>query len=135
MKSPYKFVDGQAVEIEVNSAVAEQLAVFAREDENAACKKRWRNEISLDALHEETEWELTDAAVDIESDYFVREETEFLQTAIKKLSEKQQRLIQLYYYEEKKLREIAVILGIHFSCVQRQLETIHKRLKEIFNDF
>ncbi len=130
MQKSYKFSDGKVAEIEVNSAVAELLASFEREDKNAARKERWRKEVSIEAMYEETGWELTDTAVDIEADYIANEGKENLLAAVSELSGKQRRLIRLYYYEEKTLREIAAVMDIHFSSVQRQLETIHKKLKK-----
>jgi len=132
MKQSYKLTGGQAVELEVNSAVPELLATFDRENKNAERNKRRRNEISIDALHEETGWELTDASVDIEIDYLKKEEKETLIAAVLRLSEKQRRLIRLRYYEKKTVTEIATILDIHHSNVIRQLETIHNILKKYF---
>ena len=132
MKTIYKSADGQAIELEVNSAVAELLADFAREDRNEARKERWRNEVSLDAMYEETGFEPTDTAADIELDYIANEENDTLFAAVSGLSEKQRRLVWLRYYEEKTESEIAVILGINQSNVHRQLETIHKALRKYF---
>jgi RNA polymerase sigma factor (sigma-70 family) len=132
MKTPYEFRDGKTAEIEVSSAVAEVLAGFAREDENEARNKRRRNEASIEAMYEETGWEAVDTTVNIEADYIASEEKETLLTAVEQLSEKQQRLVWLYYYEEKSSYEIATILGINQSNVIRQLETISKVLKKYF---
>ena len=131
MKTIYKTGNGQTAELEVSTAVAELLAGFDREDKNAARKERQRKETSLDAMYEETGFEPTDTSIDIETDYIAQEEKAALLAAVSELSEKQRRLVALYYYEEKTLREIGGILGVHFSCVQRQLETVHKKLKNL----
>jgi RNA polymerase sigma factor (sigma-70 family) len=130
MKAPYKLANGNLTEIEVNPAIAATLADFLREDENAARKARRRNEASIEAMREETGWEPTDTTVDIEAGYIAREESETLLAALSRLSENQRRLVRLYYYEERTLREISKIMNIHFSCVQRRLETIHGKLKK-----
>ncbi|MCL2751445.1 MAG: sigma-70 family RNA polymerase sigma factor [Firmicutes bacterium] len=135
MKSPYKFYDGKTSELEVNPAVAELLADFEREDENEARKARWRKEISLDALYEETEWEPTDTTVHIEADYIAKEEKETLLAGVAGLSEKQRRLVRLYYYEEKTECEIAAILGVSQQAVSQQLSTIKTALKKYFDKF
>ena len=135
MKKHYTFANGKIAELEVNSAVAEALADFKREDENEARNKRRRNEISLDELYDETEWEPTDTTVDIEADYIAQEEKDTLLAAVSGLTEKQQRLIRLYYYEEKTSYEIAVILGISQSAVIQQLATIKTALKKYFDKF
>ena len=132
MKAPYKLANGKTAELEVNSAVAEALADFKRQDDNEERKKRWRNEISLDALYEETEWEPTDTTVNIEADFLVQEETKTLLAAMARLSEKQRRLIRLYYYEEKNFTEIAAIFRINRRSVSKQIETIHKKMKKYF---
>lgn len=48
------------------------------------------------------------------------------------LSEKQKRLVRLYYIEEKTVCEIAVILGISQPAVSQQLTTIKTALKKYF---
>lgn len=133
MKQSYKLSDGKIAEIEVNSAVAELLANFKREDENAARKYRSRKEVSIEAMKEETGWEPTDTTVNIEAEYIAREEKQILLASLMHLSDKQRRLIQLYYYDEKNFTEIAAILGINRRSVSKQLETIHKKLKIIFD--
>ena len=130
MKTPYKLFDGNTVELEVSPIIAEALADFEREDDNTARKERWRNEASIDAFFEETGWEPADTTVDIENDYLAREEKEILLAAVGRLSDKQQRLVRLRYYEEKTEHEIAVILGINQSNVHRQLETVQNTLKK-----
>lgn len=130
-KIKYTFTDGQTATIEVKSAVAELLADFVREDKNAARNKRRHNEISLDAMREETGWEPIDTAADIETVLIADEEKTTLLAAVSRLSDKQRRLIRLRYYEEKTEYEIAAILGINQSNVHRQLDTIHNALKKI----
>lgn len=130
-KIKYTSTDGKTATIEVNSAVAELLADFEREDRNAARNKRRHNEISIDALREETGWEPADTAADIETVLIADEEKESLLTAISRLSDKQRRLINLRYYEEIAVKDIAVIFGINKTSVLRQLKTIHKALKKI----
>lgn len=105
MKQSYKLSDGKIAEIEVNSAVAELLANFKREDENAARNERRRNEVSLDDMYEKTGFELTDTSVNIETDYIANEEKETLLAAMAGLSEKQRQVVQLYYYEGKTIPE------------------------------
>lgn len=130
-KIKYTLSGGQAVEVEVNAEIAEMLADFEREDENAARKYRWRNEVSIDALKEKTGWEPTDNTVDIETDYIVKEEKETLLAAVARLTEKQQRLIQLYYYEEKTSTEIAAMQGVDPSAIRHQLKTVREKLKKL----
>lgn len=131
MKTTYTMADGKAVEIEVSAKFAVTLADFIREDKNEARKYRWRKEVSIEALKEETGWEPIDTAADIETVLIADEEKQTLIMAVSRLSDKQRRLIRLRYYEEKTEYEIAAILGIHQSNVHRQLNTIHNALKKI----
>ena len=48
------------------------------------------------------------------------------------LTEKQKRLVRLYYIEEKTSYEIAPILGINRRSVNKQIETIEKKIKKYF---
>jgi len=132
MKTNYRVSNGKTTELKVSPAVAKLLADFEQEDKNAARKERWRKEMSLDFLREETGWEPADETVNIEADYIASEEKETLLAAVAGLSDKQRRLVQLRYYEEKTVTEIAAILGIHHSNVVRQLETITNSLKKYF---
>lgn len=134
-KIKYTSTDGKTATIEVNSAVAELLADFEREDRNAARNKRRHNEISLDAMRGETGWEPADTAADIETVLIADEERQTLLAAVARLSDKQRRLVNLRYYEEKTEYEIAVLLGINQSNVHRQLNTIHNALKKILEKF
>ena len=139
MKVPYNLVDGQAAEIEVNSAVAEQLAVFAHEDENEARKVRWRNEVSIEVMKEEMGWEPIDTTVDIEMDYIAKEEQAELEVRKKRLyevlallNEKQQTIVRLHYFEKKSFRQIAVIFNTDHKNIGDQLEVIYKKMKKVF---
>lgn len=131
MKTTYTLTDGKTVEIEVSAELAATLADFIREDKNAARNKRRHNEISIEALKDETGWEPIDTAADIETVLIADEERTPLLAAVSRLSDKQRRLVNLRYYKEKTEYEIAAILGINQSNVHRQLNTIHNALKKI----
>lgn len=134
MKTTYTLADGKTATIEVNSAVAELLEDFERGDKNAARNKRRHNEISIEALKDETGWEPIDTAADIETVLIADEEKQTLLAAVARLSDKQRQLIHLRYYEEKTEYEIAAILGINQSNVHRQLNTIHNALKKLLEN-
>jgi len=132
MKKDYTMANGKTVEVEVTAQIGEILVTFKREDDNASRKARWRNEASIEAMNEETGWEPTDTTVDIEADYDEREEKETLAAAVEGLSEQQQRLVRLRYYEEMTVEEIGRFLGVSKQAVSKQLATIHKALKKYF---
>lgn len=134
MKTTYTLADGKTATIEVNSAVAELLEDFEREDKNAARNKRRHNEISIEALKDEIGWEPIDTAADIETVLIADEKKQTLLAAVARLSDKQRQLIHLRYYEEKTEYEIVAILGINQSNVHRQLNTIHNALKKLLEN-
>ncbi|MCL2675118.1 MAG: sigma-70 family RNA polymerase sigma factor [Firmicutes bacterium] len=131
MKSQYQSADSYAIKT-VTPEVAEQLAIFKRQDDNAARKTRWRKEASLDGIKERTGWEPADKSVDIGADYEKREEKETLITAVTKLNDEERRLVRLRYYEQKTLCEVGQILGISHQAVGKQLSKIHTTLKKYF---
>lgn len=133
MKATYTLADGKTATIEVSAELAATLADFKRKEQNEARKYRWRKEVSIEALKDETGWEPIDTTADIETGIIADEERQTLLAAVARLSDKQKRLIQLYYYEEKSFTEIAAILGINRRSVSKQLDTIHKKLKNILS--
>jgi len=134
MKKDYTTANGKTVEVEVTAQVGEILVQFGREDDNASRRARWRNEASVEGMNEETGWEPTDTAVDIEADYEEREEKATLAAAVAGLPEKQRRLVRLRYCEDKTVEEIGRLLGASKQAVSKQLATIHKALKKYFED-
>lgn len=98
MKTTYTLVNRKTVEIEVSAELAATLADFIRKDKNEARKYRWRKDVSIEALKEETGWEPTDIAADIETALIADEEKQSLLAAVSRLSDKQRRLIRLRYY-------------------------------------
>ena len=132
MKVPYQLSGGKTIEVKANPAVAELLAGYEREDGNEKRNKRRRNNASIDELYEATGWEPTDTSVDIEAGYIAQEEKETAFFGIAQLSEQQQQLIRLRYYEGKTEREIAAILGISQPAVHKQFVKIHTALRKYF---
>jgi RNA polymerase sigma factor (sigma-70 family) len=58
----------------------------------------------------------------------------YLLHAVKKLDEYQQRLVDLYYYHELPVREVARVLNKSKSKIARDLHVIHARLKQNFDN-
>lgn len=67
-----------------------------------------------------------------EEEFFREDEYEILHRAIKMLSEYEQMLIMVYYFEGKKLLEAETKLGIPKSTLSRHLAKARKNLKEKF---
>lgn len=135
MKRPYRTRDGKIVVIETKPEVAEQLDCLERREASARRKARRHNESSIEERYEQTGWEFADRNANIEANYIEREEKEMLATAIKNLTEKQQRLIRLYYYKNKTESEIAREFGISHQAISKQLAKIHKAIIKFFEKF
>ena len=73
-----------------------------------------------------------DIAADSLSAYLRREDDERIHTAIKHLSDKQQKLLLAVFVEGKTITQAAKELGLNKSSISRQLQTIYKKLKKLF---
>jgi RNA polymerase sigma factor (sigma-70 family) len=131
---PYKLADGKTVELDVSAEVAEQFTVFRRQNDSAQRKARRHKELSLDGLNERTGYEPPDKSVNIETDYIKRERGEELARAIKRLNDRQREIIQLHFYEDKPLVEIAQLLGVSKSAITQQFAVIYKNLKKFLSE-
>ena len=64
----------------------------------------------------------------------IRKQCEILNYIItNKLSKKQQRILNLYYYENYKMKDIANIIGIDKSTVSRSIKRSKSKIKEYMN--
>jgi RNA polymerase sigma factor (sigma-70 family) len=129
MKVKYVLADGRTVEVEVTEEVARALVDHRRADESAARVSRRHNEASLDEFRDEYDWEPADLTKCVETQVIQRERASALWSAIAGLTEKQRELVIMYYFEDKTERQIASLLGINRSNVNRRLETIKKSLR------
>lgn len=57
-----------------------------------------------------------------------------LYSAIKELSEDEQKIIVMYYWEGYKLKEIAGLLGVQYATVKQKHKRMLKKLKRIITD-
>ena len=129
----YKFSNGHEEDVEVNDEVAAALAEFEKQDKSDRRTARRHNELSVEEMIESGREPIGHRS--IETDYEELEEKEELLAAVSELPEKHQRIVQLYYYEGKTLKETAEILGISFQAVSQQLVTIHETLKKYLDNF
>lgn len=130
----YTTADGKEVEVEVTEAIANLLADFQREDENYWRKMRRHNELSLDALSEDTEFEPVDQTADVEANYAEQEKNIELTTAINKLSKKDRELIETVYFKEVSAKDYAEKNGISFQAVYKRLIKIYEKLRNILSE-
>jgi len=133
MTVPYTLANGKIIELEVSEAVARLLADFKREDENYRRKMRRHNEISLDALHDDTDFEPADPNANIEEDYIAQEEKYELRAAIQKLNKKDREFIQALYYDEVSAQDYAIQKKLTFQAVYKRLLKIYGKIKNILS--
>ena len=130
-KTYYLYVKGQRVE------VSEQIyrAYVQPERKQRMREYRAKEKISVTSIEALSEkgFELEDGTQDFESALIeVEEQAEELaklNAAIEQLSERDRRVVQLYYFESKTQQEIANILGIAKSTMSELLPRILLRLK------
>lgn len=130
-KTYYLYVKGQRVE------VSEQIyrAYVQPERKQRMREYRAKEKISVTSIEALSEkgFEPEDGTQDFESALIeVEEQSEELaklNAAIEQLSERDRRVVQLYYFESKTQQEIANILGIAKSTMSELLPRILLRLK------
>ncbi len=112
--------------------VADELGIAVEEYENWKAEAEFTNLVSLDDyLEQGTEGRMETFGATFqqpESAIQKKELKEMLVDALKKLTEKEQKVITLYYYEELTLKEISQILSVSESRIS-QLHT--KALQKI----
>jgi RNA polymerase sigma factor (sigma-70 family) len=132
-KTYYLYVKGQRVE------VSEQIyrAYVQPERKQRMREYRAKEKISVTSIEALSEkgFEPEDGTQDFESALIeVEEQSEELaklNAAIEQLSERDRRVVQLYYFESKTQQEIANILGIAKSTMSELLPRILLRLKNL----
>lgn len=130
-KTYYLYVKGQRVE------VSEQIyrAYVQPERKQRMREYRAKEKISVTSIEALSEkgFEPEDGTQDFESALIEveqqAEELAKLNAAIEQLSERDRRVVQLYYFESKTQQEIANILGIAKSTMSELLPRILLRLK------
>ena len=131
------YVKGQRVE------VSEQIyrAYVQPERKQRMREYRAKEKISVTSIEALSEkgFEPEDGTQDFESALIeVEEQAEELaklNAAIEQLSERDRRVVQLYYFESKTQQEIANILGIAKSTMSELLPRILLRTKNFYNFF
>lgn len=130
-KTYYLYVKGQKVEVseEIYRAYVQPERKQRMRDYRA---KEKISVTSIEALAEKG-FELEDGTQDFESTLIENEEhaeeISKLYEAIEHLSERDRRVVQLYYFEGKTQQEIADILGIAKSTMSELLPRVLLRLK------
>lgn len=133
-KTYYLYVKGQKVE------VSEEIyrAYVQPERKQRMREYRAKDNVSVTSVEVMSEkgFEIEDTSQNFEADLIDdeehAEELSKLHTAIARLSERDKRVIQLYFFEGKTQQEIADIFGVSQQALQQLLERIFMRLKKFF---
>ncbi len=132
----FKDYENNIQEVEISSLIKEALISEKRKE------KRQRNEFDRHIEHSEIyenklPSRVMDKPISLEDEFANKQLNKALKNAINSLSELQKRRIQLYYFENKTLREIAEIEGCAIMSVKDSLDlainNLEKKLKKFKN--
>lgn len=130
----YLYVKGQKVEVseEIYRAYVQPERKQRMRDYRAQEKVSFTSIESLSDKGFEIEDKTQNFEVDLIENEVHAEELSKLHAAIEQLSERDRRVIQLYYFEGKTQQEIADILGLARTTVTELIARILLRLKNFF---
>jgi RNA polymerase sigma-70 factor (ECF subfamily) len=116
----------QAGRFEGRSAVSTWLLSIARFKALSALRKR-----SDEELDEETAEAIPDTADTPEEAVQKKDKSEILRECLKSLSPEHREIVDLVYYHEKSVEEVAEIVGIPENTVKTRMFYARKRLSEL----
>ena len=116
----------QAGRFEGRSAVSTWLLSIARFKALSALRKRTDEE-----LDEETAEAIPDTADTPEEAVQKKDKSEILRECLKSLSPEHREIVDLVYYHEKSVEEVAEIVGIPENTVKTRMFYARKRLSEL----
>lgn len=136
-KIKYRLANGKTIEVEVTEEQAEVITKTVKKSENNDYKHfvRKTRETSLEHLNDEYGWEPQDDTVDVQREVIRLDEAQRLRRAVACLTDKQQLLVRLCYFEGKEFQEVAEMLGVSKAAVSQQFKTIYGQLKRILENF
>jgi RNA polymerase sigma-70 factor (ECF subfamily) len=116
----------QAGRFEARSAVSTWLLAIARFKALSALRKR-----TDDELDDETAEAIPDTADTPEEAVQKKDKSEILRECLKLLSPEHREIVDLVYYHEKSVEEVAEIVGIPENTVKTRMFYARKRLSEL----
>ena len=141
----YKVTTKYSIEIEVENIDEEKWI----EELNKEFERQLKQDktyhartVSLEYLNQKYGFELADTSLSedeiesIEQQELEKEEfNKKLHEAIDKLTEKQRKVIYMYFWENKTIREIAKELGLYFTTVEESYQSALKKIKKLLKKF
>lgn len=132
----YKVTDKYAIEVEVKNKYEEQVVKDLNKNlENSERQNRRKKCVSLDYLYESVGFEVKDKSLSSEELYEKQMMYKKIHEAIETLTEKQKKVIHMYFWENKTIREIALELGVYFTTVEESYQAALKKIRKYFNKF
>lgn len=132
----YKVTDKYAIEVEVKNDYEEKLIKDLNKDLiNSERQNRRKKCVSLDYLYESVGFEVKDKSLSSEELYEKQMMYKKIHEAIETLTEKQKKVIHMYFWENKTIREIALELGVYFTTVEESYQAALKKIRKYFNKF
>jgi RNA polymerase sigma-70 factor (ECF subfamily) len=116
----------QAGRFEARSAVSTWLLAIARFKALSALRKR-----PQEALDDDMMGSIEDSADNPEVAFQKKDESEVLRECLKSLTPEHREIIDLVYYHEKSVEEVAGIVGIPEATVKTRMFYARKRLSEV----
>jgi RNA polymerase sigma-70 factor (ECF subfamily) len=118
----------QADKFQARSTVSTWLLAIARFKALSSLRRR-----GADELDQESATAIEDTGDDPEVTIRKKDQSEILQKCLSRLSSEHREIIDLVYYQEMAIREVAEIVGIRESTVKTRMFYARKRLSELLN--
>ncbi|MCR5193678.1 MAG: sigma-70 family RNA polymerase sigma factor [Bacteroidales bacterium] len=132
----YKLADGKVIQVEVS----EEVAKFLQEDKQKHWKqnKQDKRNLSLEAIEEQGD-QIIDESAQSPEEILLAEEQELedaimdgrLKEAIAQLDSRQQKIVNMYFFENMSFSQIAFGFGVSKMAMCYAMKVILKKLKEI----
>ena len=128
MKIKYTFANGDVTEVEVSEEIGAVVLDLDRQEYNANHRET-RRHCSLEAF--DLDGNLIPSKENVEWDFIKKEESTKLHDAISQLKSRQQKLIKAIYLEGRKVTELALEEGVHWTAITHAVERALKKLEKI----
>lgn len=128
MKIKYTFANGDVTEVEVSEEIGAVVLDLDRQEYNANHRET-RRHCSLEAF--DLDGNLIPSKENVEWDFIKKEESTKLLDAISQLNSRQQKLIKAIYLEGRKVTELALEEGVHWTAITHAVERALKKLEKI----
>ena len=125
------FTATERCEIEVDEQFYDILHAMDKEEYNSDRKHSRRYPLSLSSTAYDGDW-MADKT-DILDELISSEDCEQFHKALSELTQGQQALVERVFIKNEKVVDVAQSLGVSQSAVSHQLQTIRKKLKNVFN--